>query len=253
MVKQKTPFDDNSEMIKNLTIKVKEKISNQDFSLRALQEIITKQEEQKKNQQTQHSSHILTGLNSKLMYATDQFQSILKTRTTQMKSDKKRRNMYTFDTNVKSLSTIAVNQAASPNTRQSVENMSGAAGAQDEPSLATGKIEEMVTEGAQLQLNQPPINRNALRNRSDDILAVEQEITNLMGMFNHLAVMVKHHGELTQRIDQNLTMAAEDIEKGNSELWKVWENTRSNTGIILKIFAVLVVFIIIVGLVVAVR
>ncbi|KAG2373839.1 hypothetical protein C9374_011724 [Naegleria lovaniensis] len=252
LVRQKTPFDDNSETIKILTMKVKEQLSNQDFALRSLQEMIDKQQE-KKNQQTQHSSHILTGLNSKLMYATEQFQNVLKTRTTQMKSDKKRRNMYTFEANVKSLSSLSANvdrQAASPNSRTQVEASGGAVGAQD-ASLSTGQIEDLMTEGSQLQqLNQPSINRNALRSRTDDILAIESEISKLGEMFNHLAVMIKHHGELTQRIDQNINLAADNLEKGNAELWKVWENTRGNTGLILKIFAVLVVFIIIVGLVV---
>lgn len=253
VVRQKTPFDDNSETIKILTMKVKDQLSNQDFALRSLQEMIDKQQE-KKNQQMQHSSHIVTGLNSKLMYATEQFQNVLKTRTTQMKSDKKRRNMYTFEANVKSLSSLSANvdrQAASPNSRSQVEASGGAAGAQDDASLSTGLIEDLMTEGSQLQqLNHPSINRNALRSRTDDILAIESEISKLGEMFNHLAVMIKHHGELTQRIDQNINLAADNLEKGNEELWKVWENTRGNTGLILKIFAVLVVFIIIVGLIV---
>ena len=251
MVKKKTPFDDNSELIKSLTLKVKEQLSNQDYSLRSLQEIVDKKQEKEKksNQQTQHSTQIITGLNSKLLYATEQFQNVLKTRTTQMKTDKKRRNMYTFESGVKSISSLTV--AASPNNHSQSGNNMMAAGSSDEPSIQNEKIDELISEGSQLQqANASSINRNILASRTDDILSIEREVEKLGGMFNHLAMMIKSHGELTQRIDQNLTTAAHDLEQGKEELWNVWENTRGNTGLILKVFGVLVIFIIIVGLLV---
>ena len=246
VVKKKTPFDDNVDVIKSLTLRVKEHLANQDFSLRSLQEIIDKQQkENNQNQQTQHSHYILTGLNSKLMYATEQFQNVLKTRTTQMKSDKKRRNLYTFDTNVKALSSTTVNAQPIPSSssmRASPNHYS------EEPSIKTEHIEELNSEGSQLLQTNNPINRNIIRSRTDDILDIEQDIEKLSGMFHHLAVMIKQQGELTQRIDQNLNMASEDLDGGQRELRKLWENTKGNTGLILKIFGVLAIFIIIIGL-----
>ncbi|KAL9642915.1 hypothetical protein ABK040_010609 [Willaertia magna] len=274
LIKQRSPFDDNSELIKSLTLKVKDKLTTEDYSLRQLSQLINNPShsshssshslnDKQQSQLQQHSSTIINGLNSKLMYTTEQFQSLLKLRTNQMKNDKKRRNLYTFDTTVRSISNITVNGnnniAASPNkVINNNNNINMAVGSDNhkEEEEALIKNDQLDynnnSNNSNLQLQeQLPImstNNNMLINRTDDILSIENEITKLSGMFNQLAILIKQQGELTQRIDHNLNIAADNIEKGNNELWKLWDSRKGNTGLILKMFGVLIIFIIIVGL-----
>ncbi len=251
MVKKRTPFNDNDDHIQHLTLMVKEQLAKHDHHLRELSELIQQQQKQqqqtvyyKTEQSTQHSNHILTGLNSRLMYATQQFQKILMTRTKQIKTQRERQNLFTYDAkpNSRQVKVMPTQTAASP-LNSTVVNISGFNPALEEqsPAPSGGQMQEYAPN------KQIDINDRIIKKRTDEVLSIEQDISQLGGMMNHLAIMIKQQGELAQRIDSNVELARENIEMGQSELMKYWQRIQGNQGLILKMFFVLVIFIIFVS------
>ena len=75
--------------------------------------------------------------------------------------------------------------------------------------------------------------------------AVEQRIAGLVPLYQKMATLVSDQGETVERIDEYLTGASEYTDKAETELKKALETVRRNRGLILKIFAVLIFFIVV--------
>jgi syntaxin 5 len=249
LVKKRTPFNDNDDHIQHLTLMVKEQLANHDHALRDLSDLIQQQQKQaqqtvyyKTEQSTQHSNHILTGLNSRLMYATQQFQKILMTRTKQIKTQRERQNLFTHDAKPSSSRPVKVMPTAASPMNNTVVNISSFNPALEEPGLAQGNQLQEYAPNKQININD-----QIIKKRTDEVLSIEQDISQLGGMMNHLAIMIKQQGELAQRIDTQVEIAQHNIEMGQSELMKYWQRIQGNQGLILKMFFVLVIFIIFVA------
>jgi syntaxin 5 len=67
-------------------------------------------------------------------------------------------------------------------------------------------------------------------------------------MFGKLGTLVQQQHDLAQRIDTNISDALTNLDQTQTELNKYLSKVMSNRGLILKIFLVLVVFVIIVTL-----
>ncbi|CAM9392185.1 unnamed protein product [Heterosigma akashiwo] len=58
-----------------------------------------------------------------------------------------------------------------------------------------------------------------------------------------MATLVAAQGEVVQRIDDDVELAHAGVEAGHLELQKFYSIVRGNRGLIIKIFAILCVFI----------
>ncbi|KAL0485091.1 t-SNARE family protein 5 [Acrasis kona] len=242
LVKKRTPFNDNSDHIQHLTLMVKEQLATHGHTLNSLSGLIEQQKNnvyQKTEQSTQHTSHILTGLNSRLLYATQEFQKVLITRTKQKETERSRQSKFAYDSKPQSTRAV-IKPPPSPMTPQNtVINMSHLE-EQNQPN-----------NGAQLLEYAPnrltDVNDRMIQKRTDEVLQIEQDISNLGSMMGHLAVMIKQQGELMNRIDSNVMQARENVDLGQNQLMKYWRNIQGNQGLVLKMFFVLIVFIIFVA------
>ena len=95
MIKKRTPFDDNAEHIQHLTLMVKEHLHGNSILMKELKDCLLQQ--QQDQQATKHSNTIVGSLDSRLAYVADQFQTVLKTRTKQIKQQRERKNLFVFD------------------------------------------------------------------------------------------------------------------------------------------------------------
>ncbi len=66
-------------------------------------------------------------------------------------------------------------------------------------------------------------------------------------MMNKLATLIVTQKELTQEIGDNVTDAVVNVQGGQKELVKFHNTVSSNRGMILRIFGILIVFVIFVG------
>lgn len=81
-----------------------------------------------------------------------------------------------------------------------------------------------------------------LTNRAEAMQNVESTIVELGGIFQQLAHMVKEQGEMAVRIDENITETFANVESAQDQLLKYLNNISSNRWLILKIFFVLMIF-----------
>lgn len=85
---------------------------------------------------------------------------------------------------------------------------------------------------------------NYLLDRADAMSAVESNIVELGTIFNKLAVMVSEHREMVQRVEDNVDDANENINLSLMTLTDTLRNLQTNKMLAMKIFGVIVAFII---------
>ena len=79
---------------------------------------------------------------------------------------------------------------------------------------------------------------------AEAIESIEKTIVELGEMYKKLIEIVHMHEDLSIRIDENLQETLKFVDKGHTELLKANDSMASNKWLIIKIFAVLIFFII---------
>lgn len=80
--------------------------------------------------------------------------------------------------------------------------------------------------------------------RSEALQNVERTITELGGIFQQLATMVAEQGELAVRIDENVDDAVANVDNAQTHLLTYLNRISSNRWLIMKIFGVLISFLV---------
>jgi len=102
--------------------------------------------------------------------------------------------------------------------------------------LATGGQQQ----GQMLLANQDQY----LSARSEALQNVERTITELGGIFQQLATMVAEQGEMAVRIDENVERSVANVDSAQTQLLKYLNSISSNRWLIMKIFGVLISFLV---------
>mmetsp|Transcript_9504 Transcript_9504/g.23328 ORF Transcript_9504/g.23328 Transcript_9504/m.23328 type:complete len:397 (+) Transcript_9504:197-1387(+) len=105
-------------------------------------------------------------------------------------------------------------------------------------------IQRMEQESGQDQTMQLIPDQNYLRERADAMQQVESNIVELGAVYNRLATMVHEHKDMVQRVEDNVEETNSMINLGMNQLMETLTNLQSNRGLALKVFSILVVFII---------
>ncbi|KAJ3025810.1 UNVERIFIED_CONTAM: cis-Golgi t-SNARE syntaxin [Siphonaria sp. JEL0065] len=97
LAKKKTLFDDKPNEINDLVLGIKQDITlvNRQIALLQQHQRNQFQSQQQQKQATEHSSNVITSLQTKLASTSNEFKSILELRTQNMKDQKNRREQYT--------------------------------------------------------------------------------------------------------------------------------------------------------------
>jgi len=106
------------------------------------------------------------------------------------------------------------------------------------------EIQQMENENGNAQMMQLIPDQNYLRDRADAMSTVESNIVELGTIFNKLAVMVSEHREMVQRVEDNVEDANQNIELSLGALTDTLTNLETNKGLFMKVFGIMVVFII---------
>src|SRR5206468_3515445 len=97
----------------------------------------------------------------------------------------------------------------------------------------------------QLQQERDPVLQDEyLASRAAAVESIESTIVELSTMYKQLVTLVQSQEEVTVRIDTNLDLTRDNVEKGYDQLLKYFNNISSDRMLILKIFAVLLAFIV---------
>lgn len=121
---------------------------------------------------------------------------------------------------------------------------SGYYGRQDSAPLTPYDIQRMEQESGQDQMMQLIPDQDYLQERANAMEQVESNIVELGTIFNKLAVMVNEHKEMVQRVEDNVDDANATINFSLNTLTDTLTSLQSNRALFLKVFSVLVIFII---------
>ncbi|KAL6503745.1 Syntaxin-31 [Orobanche gracilis] len=89
-----------------------------------------------------------------------------------------------------------------------------------------------------------PRQENISESRTVALQNVESTISELSGIFTHLATMVAQQGELAIRIDDDMSESLTNVEGASNALLKYLKRMSSNRWLVIKMFLVLILFLV---------
>ena len=269
LAKSAGTFDDPSRDIAELSAVIKQDITALNSALAELQTHASHTQETKQGQD--HSVTVVDTLKSRLMGATKSFKEVLTQRQEVVKEQNERRARYGG-------AGVGANR---PNAFRRADFGKGSGGAfprathQADGGAGPGDASSAVARF------QPPGSRGSLQGggmlpthhgqgggggfatgdqtqgqllvqgqdqylsaRSEALQNVERTITELGGIFQQLATMVSEQGELAVRIDENVNESVANVDNAQTQLLKYMNSISSNRWLIMKIFGVLISFLV---------
>jgi len=210
LAKKKTIFDDPAAEIERLTLFLKNDLTNQNKQLDVLAGLVSTE-----NDQTRKNSENIVGLlQKKLAKITSDFREILELRTRTLKDQQKSRMEYT-----------------------GASSLSEANYPQLEPDRG-GEVAISMPDGMMM------IQNDTSKNRLESVQRIEGTIVELEGIFQQLRGLVAEQGEMITRIDADIEDTSMNLDKSHSELLKYWGSLTSSRSLTIKIFAVLIAFVV---------
>lgn len=241
LARRKTIFDDRPEEIQELTYIIKQDIGSLNKAIAQLQEVARSRNQLGGKHMQSHSNSVVVSLQSKLAAMSNDFKSILEVRTENLKHQKSRREQF---------GTHGVNAALPPSAMgggsvllaDEYASQQGASGDFLAINMDEGPRHRQLQQQQQLLLDEQDA---YIQSRADTMASIESTIVELGSIFQQLAVMVKEQEEMVQRIDANVEDTSLNVEAAHSEILRYFQSVTSNRWLMVKVFAVLIVFFII--------
>ncbi|KAK2645779.1 hypothetical protein Ddye_020974 [Dipteronia dyeriana] len=257
LAKRTSVFDDPTMEIQELTAVIKQDITALNTAVVDLQFVCNSQNESESisSDTTTHSTTVVDNLKNRLMSATKEFKEVLTLRTENLKVHENRRQLF---------SSTASKESTNPFVRQrplAARSASGASTAPPPPwangsasssqlsqsKQVDGESQPLLQQQQQQQQQQQlvPLQDNYMQSRAEALHNVESTIHELGNIFTQLATMVSQQGEIAIRIDENMEDTLANVEGAQSQLVRYFNSISSNRWLMIKIFFVLVAFLMI--------
>ncbi|KAF9613131.1 hypothetical protein IFM89_005702 [Coptis chinensis] len=276
LAKRTSVFDDPTVEIQELTTVIKQDITALNSAVVDLQLLCNSQNESGNisSDTTSHSTTVVDNLKNRLMSATKEFKEVLTMRTENLKVHENRRQLF---------SSSGSKDSASPFVRQRPlaardgckclkplsspmgqwvnviitiisqvcktilslililkKLMDGETSSPSQPLLQQQQQQEQ-----QQQQQMVPLQDSYMQSRAEALQNVESTIHELSNIFQQLATMVSEQGEIAIRIDENMEDTLANVEGAQGQLLKYLNGISSNRWLMIKIFFVLIVFLMI--------
>lgn len=281
LAKRTSAFDDPSREIDELTGAIKADIQGLNAGIRELQALGRKGIAADNRQSAQHSETVVEALNSRLKDATLEFKDVLTQRTETVRADTERRAL--FSSTAERTPLLGAAAGAGPSAVGALgaaagpggpfggaplgaggafgggglglpggPGAGGAAASAAPPSAAAlfgggGPGAGAPGSGGsylQQQLVLPQQQQDGyLSSRAEALHNVETTIVELGTIFTQLAEMVHAQGEMTQRIDENVEEALGNVDAAKQQLMRYLATISTNRWLVMKVFGVLLAFI----------
>ncbi|KAK4020768.1 Syntaxin-5 [Daphnia magna] len=250
LAKKRTLFDDRPQEIQELTYIIREDITNLNKQIAHLQGFMKKHQSQQQNTKA-HSANVVVALQSKLANMSSEFKQVLEVRTENLKAQRTRREQFSGTAPVVSdLPAAALTGGpfgSSQNGSKGSVLLRDAYQAHGGEAVAIdmGAADHRTTRTQVQQQVFADETESYLQSRSDAVQSIESTIVELGGIFQQLALMVREQEEMVQRIDSNVDDAQLNVEAAHDELLRYFRSVSSNRWLMLKVFGVVLVFILI--------
>jgi syntaxin 5 len=235
LIQRQNVYDEHAPEIGALTGIVKTKLSGMHASL---SELTALREEStagpSRSQANRHSEAVVTTLRSKLVNTSQAFKALLQTRTRAIKATNARRGQFSSDRPTSFESALfRADGGGAPAAAASLTGPGAAAGGQQDQALALASH-----------------NVSHFKQRHEAVKQIEQAVGEVSEMFQDFTRLVHEQDETIVRIDADVDEADRDVKAGSNELMRYIASLTSGRGMILKIFAILFVFLLFFGFVV---
>lgn len=233
LAKKKSLFDDQSVEIQELTYIIKQDINSLNKQIAQLQELSKTRSYKQGRHMQSHSNSIVVTLQSKLAMMSNDFKQVLEIRTENLKHQRNRREQFTQGT---------VSATLPPSV---ISGHNGSVLLADERANSEVMINMDHHQDHYQQMQLIDEQDAYIQSRADTMQNIESTIVELGSIFQQLALMVKEQEEMVQRIDSNVEDTQLNVEAAHLEILKYFQSISSNRWLMIKIFAVLIIFFII--------
>ncbi|KDP44805.1 hypothetical protein JCGZ_01305 [Jatropha curcas] len=255
LAKRSSMFDDPTVEIQELTALIKNDITTMNTALSDLQ-ILQNMEIADGNysqDRVVHSTAVCDDLKSKLMGATKELQDVLTTRTENMKAHENRKQIFSSNASREN----PFMSQSKPMTEPPPWSNSANAFGNSKPSALPpngvqvgnqlrrrAAVDSTPSHHMEMSMLQQVVPRqeNYTQSRAVALHNVESTISELGGIFTHLATVVAQQGELAIRIDDNMDESLANVEGARNSLLRHLNQISSNRWLLIKIFAVIIFF-----------
>lgn len=254
LAKRTSVFDDPTMEIQELTAVIKQDITALNSAVVDLQLHSNSRNENGNisSDTSSHSTTVVDDLKNRLMSTTKEFKEVLTKRTENLKVHENRKQLFS-STASKDSSNPFVRQhplAAKPASASSAPPPPWANGSPSSSQLFSrkqidGESQPLLQQQQQQQQQLVPLQDSYMQSRSEALQNVESTIHDLGSIFNQLATLVSQQGELAIRIDENMDDTLGNVEGAQGALLKYLNSISSNRWLMIKIFFVLVFFLMI--------
>ncbi|XP_042510085.1 syntaxin-32-like [Macadamia integrifolia] len=256
LAKRTSVFDDPTVEIQELTAVIKQDITALNSAVVDLQLLCNSRNENGNisSDTTSHSTTVVDGLKTRLMSTTKEFKEVLTMRTENLKVHENRRQLFSSTASRDSTNPFVRQRplASKPGPSASTATPPPwANGSTSSPQLFSRKSVDGDTQPLLQQQHQQqhqqlvPLQDSYMQSRAEALQNVESTIHELSNIFTQLATMVSQQGELAIRIDENMDDTLANVEGAQGQLLKYLNSISSNRWLMIKIFFVLVVFLMI--------
>uniref|UniRef100_A0A2P2M4F3 Uncharacterized protein LOC105631354 isoform X3 n=1 Tax=Rhizophora mucronata TaxID=61149 RepID=A0A2P2M4F3_RHIMU len=256
LAKRTSVFDDPTMEIQEMTAVLKQDITALNAAVVDLQLLCNSQNDSGNisSDTTTHSTTVVDNLKNRLMSATKEFKEVLTMRTENLKVHENRRQLF---------SSAPSKDATNPFVRQRpLASRSATSASPAPPPWANGSASSSQLFGSnqadvesrpllqqqqqrQQQQQMVPLQDSYMQSRAEALQNVESTIHELSNIFTQLATMVSQQGELAIRIDENIDETLTNVEGAQGQLVRYLNSISSNRWLMIKIFFVLIVFLMI--------
>ena len=257
-------FDDPSEKINNLIIRIKEDIGELNSQCDAAQQFVedSKRQSSDRKQASNHNLNVVTSLKSELMNTTKTFKSALEMRSYKMKSQQEKKVQMAGKSTLSPMRQFQESQKS----RSDGGGKFGQPSSQTQANFGNAAMKSMIASSpynsspygtntnplndnqqqetpppSQMMLLAPPQEVQYYDQRQQAVTEVEKTIGELGALFKRLSTMISEQAELVERIDDDIENAIEQSDMAEGALLKTYEQVSSNRGLYTKLSAIAVV------------
>jgi len=185
-----------------------------------------------------HRNEIVNLLRSQLASAGGKFAQVLQNSSNAMRAQRERREQFGAATTT--ASSFAHPSAASSISR-SAKVQQHRSGTASPSSFQHANGSDYTALDMSLALTEPTVD---LESRNNALQGIESTINELGAIYQQLAHMIAQQGESIQRIDLNIESMQINVQRGQQQLLKYLRSVSNNRWLMIKMFAVLIVFIV---------
>lgn len=250
LIRRQGLFDDPSDKINELIVRIKEDISDLNSQCDVAQEYVESTKRASKGQASSYNSNVVTSLKSDLMKATKTFKNALEMRSHKMKSQQEKKIQMAGNSVLSPMRQFKANQQ-NHGGDSSDDRKNGSVKTNRYHSLpnpydsSSGNTPSNVYGASPSQQQQmllaPPAEVQYYEQRQEAVSEVEKTIGELGTLFKRLSTMINEQTELVERIDDDIENAIEQSDKAHGALMKTYEQVSSNRGMYTKLSAIAVV------------